>query len=599
MTGSEQSPLGPAERVLLPVATARQVVRYVRRALAGRWRMIAATILVMIADSAVGLSGPIAIGWITQAVVEHAGAAALVFPLTVLLLGAAAGAASSWAGGVLLARTVLPAVGELREEVVSSALRLPIDAVEEGGDGDLVSRVSGDVERITDAAQGAIGSFVSSGLTVLVTLVGLAGLDWRFALAGLLAVPIQMATLRWYLRTSRPIYAAGRIAEGHRTATLLGAFTALPTIRALRLTGRQQERIAAASAQAMDYEFAATRTSTRFFGRLNVAEFVGLAAIFLVAFLLVHGHLATVGAATTAALFFAGLFDPINTVLGVFDQVQQAAAGLARLVGITEVASAAEQPATDAPAGPRPLAADRVTFRYRGAPPAVREVSLRIEPGQHVAAVGTTGSGKSTLASLITGLREPESGSIRYAGIPVNQLTRGPRSRPIAMITQETHLFTGTVADNLRLGLPDATAEQLRTALAAVGALAWVDALPLGIDTPIGPAGHTLTGHDAQHLAFARMLLADPDVVVLDEATAESGSGAARTLDAAAAAVLAGRSALVIAHRLSQAADADLILVVDDGAIVERGTHRELVALGGAYARLWKAWSRSAALPRR
>ncbi|WP_329370259.1 ABC transporter ATP-binding protein/permease [Streptomyces sp. NBC_00669] len=621
-----------AERPLLPVADSRRTRGYLRAALRRRRLLLAATTAVMVAESALGLVGPIAIGWVTQAVVDGRGTSAVIGPVALLAAAAVLGAPATWASNVLLARVVLPEVADLREEVVGTALALPVDTVEAGGSGDLVSRVSGDVERVTEAAQGGFGSFVTAALAILATLVGLASLDWRFAIAGLLAVPLQAHTLRWYLRTSRPIYAAGRTAEGHRTSALLGAFAALPTVRALRLGGRQYTRVEDASLAAAQYEFKATRTATRFFGRLNVAEFIGLGAILLAASVLVRSGTASVGAATTAALFFVGLFDPINAVLGAFDSVQQAAAGLARLIGVLDAApakaaavagnasdSAAEPssksgptpepvPAPGVPAGEvRPgeeagqesrsgrgpvLGLDGADFGYGDRPDVIHDVSVRIEPGRHVAVVGTTGSGKSTVATLLAGLRTPRRGTAALDGVPLADLSPAELHRRVALVTQETHLFAGTVAANIRLARPDASDAEVTAALDAVGASGWVDALPDGAATVIGAGGHHLAPSQAQHLALARLFLLDPEVVVLDEATAEGGSDSARLLDTAAATVLRGRGALLVAHRLSQTATADTILVMEGGRVTEQGTHEALRAAGGTYAALWDAWSR-------
>jgi len=562
--------------MMLPTATGPQVRGYLRVLLPGRRARLAVAIAVMIADSALGLAGPVAIGWIAQDVASHRGLAAIAAPVIGLAAATLAGAVTGWAGRVLLAGVVLPAAAGLREQAVATALGLPIDVVEAGGTGDLVSRVSGDVERITEAAQDSLGDFIAAGLTVLVTLAGLATLNWWFALAGLAAVPLQAHTLRWYLRTSRPVYAAGRVADGRRAAALLAGFTALPTLRALRLGQSQRARIDAASTASMEYEFAATRASTRFYGRLNLAEFIGLGSILLVAFLLVRSGLAGIGAATTAALFFAQLFNPINTVLAVFDSIQQAGAGLARLVGITTMVSPAPPAVT---AGPGAIDARGIGFGYGDGPDVLRDVTLGLDPGEHVAVVGATGSGKSTLASLLAGVRQPRSGAISVLG-------------STALVTQETHLFAGTIAGNLLLASPGASPAAIDAVLETTGAADWVAALPDGTATRVGAGGVALTASQAQQLALARLLLLDPSIVILDEATAEGGSDAARALDRAASAVIRGRSAVVIAHRLSQAADADTILVMDSGQVIERAPHEELLAAGGAYAALWAAWSR-------
>lgn len=590
------SPAPSTRQRLLPVATGAQIRRYARRVLTTRWPPVAAAAVTVVCQSVLALAGPVAIGWVAQAVVDRRGAAAIAGPVILLAVAATASALIAWAASVLLARAVLPPVAQLREDAVSAALGLPLAAVESGGSGDLVARVSGDADRISATAQGALGHFVAASATILVTLAGLAALDWRFALAGLVAVPIQAHTLRWYLRRSRPIYAAGRVAEGERAAVLLNTFVALPTLRALRQGPRHQERIEAASAHAMGFEFRVMRAATRFFGRLNLAEFVGLGAVLAVAYVLVDRGAVTVGAATTAALFFAGLFNPINVVLAVFDELQQAGAALARLLGVVSArvphtASAAAPAPTPVP--PLDLAAGSVTFGYGDGegPDVLHDVSLRIGPAEHVAVVGATGSGKSTLAALLAGIRQPREGGVTLGGIPLTYADPADLRRHVALITQETHVFAGTVADNLRIVAPHAAESGLDGALAAVGALGWVRSLPGGMHTPVGAGGLPLTTSQAQHLALARVLLLDPAIVILDEATAEAGSDAARVLDAAAERAIAGRGALIIAHRLSQAARADRIAMLDGGVIIEQGSHDELLAAGGAYANLWTAWS--------
>ncbi len=472
---------------------------------------------------------------------------------------------------------------------------LPVDVVEAGGTGDLVSRVSGDVDRVSQVASGALGDFVAAGLTIAATLLGLAALDWRFALAALLAVPLQASALRWYLRTSQPLYAEGRTADGRRASALLGAFAALPTLRALRLGPGRHARVEAASAEAMAYELRATHAATRFYGRLNGAELVGLSGVLIAAYVLLHAGLADVGAATTAALFFVGLFDPVNMMLGSFDSVQQAAAGLARIVGVTLGAPAPDERTEgriDHPGSA--LVVDDVHHRYGTGPDVLHGVHLDVRAGQRLAIVGATGSGKSTLASLVAGLRAPSSGSVTLGGAPTAELTTSATDlrRQIMLVTQEHHLFLGSVADNLRLARRDASTPEVDAALTAVGASGWVDALPDGMDTPVGSGGVDLTPRQVQQLALARVLLLDPELVVMDEATAEGGSDTAQALDRAALAAAEGRTSVVVAHRLSQAATADVVVVMDEGRVIERGHPDELRSAGGVYARLWAAWSR-------
>ena len=218
-------------------------------------------------------------------------------------------------------------------------------------------------------------------------------------------------------------------------------------------------------------------------------------------------------------------------------------------------------------------------------------VSIRLEPGRRVALVGSTGAGKSTVAGIAAGALTPQRGVVRVGGVDVASLTPEQRRRHIAIVSQEVHVFAGALVDDLRLAKADATEDQVHDALRAVGADEWVAALEDGLDTVVGEGGHELTSAQAQQLALARLMLADPTVAILDEATAEAGSQGARELERAAAAVTAGRTTLIIAHRLTQAASADRVIVMAHGRVVEEGSHHDLVAAGGRYAQLWRAWA--------
>lgn len=577
---------------LLPVASGRRVRQYLAAMIGARRLPLAGAVLAMAVEAVADLGLPTGVGWITQLVVDRAEVTSLLGPIVLLIACAIAAGVAAWSTMRLLALAVLPPLGSLREDVVESAVRLPPDTVEAGGSGDLVSRVSSDVEQVTEVAQGTLAALLSSAIMIVVTAFGLAGLDWRFAAAALLAVPVQAITLRWYLRVSGPLYAGGRRSAGRRAGAMLEAFGGLPTIRAFHIHRRQLDRVREASADTVEYELSATRIMTRFYGRLNLAEFIGLGAILVVAFVLVGSGQASIGAATAAALFFAGLFGPINTVLGVVDEAQRAAAGLARLVGVVDARPAeAVYEAAPNTTGVATLEASSLSFGYDRESEVLGALDVVIGPGERVAVVGASGSGKTTLASLLAGVRTPTSGRVEYGGVSVRALDPAERGRAIAMVAQETHVFAGTIADNLRIARPGADDDAVRDALVAVDAVGWVDALPRGVDAVVGAGGLRLSPVQSQHLAFARLQLLDPDLVILDEATAEAGSDAARSLEDAAQTVIAGRSALVVAHRLTQAQTADRVLVMEAGQIVEQGTHAELVAAGGAYARLWHAWA--------
>lgn len=266
----------------------------------------------------------------------------------------------------------------------------------------------------------------------------------------------------------------------------------------------------------------------------------------------------------------------------VVDTLQSALASLGRMIGVVTL-PVPEVETSTAPAGPTAVRLSEVAFSYGSGPLALEDLSLDIPAGQHLAVVGPSGAGKTTLAAVIAGVHRPDTGSV----------TRPTRT---AVITQELHVFAGTLRENLTLAAPDATDQEIRDALEATGGAGLLPLLADGLDTVVGAHGYALTDPQAQQLALARLLLADPELAILDEATAEAGSAQARQLEIASEAVLAGRTGLVIAHRLSQAASCDRIVVMDKGRIIETGTHTELTAARGVYGELWRAWQEGRAV---
>ncbi|MCD2197598.1 ABC transporter ATP-binding protein/permease [Actinomycetospora endophytica] len=578
---------------LLPTASPTQTRAEARAVLRPQRGLVVATLATLVVGTVLGLVGPRVLGHMIDLVLHGGTTTALAVSAGVLLLASLGQALFTGAGSALMARLGQTAVASVRERVVDRALRVPSPELERTGSGDLVARVSGDVESVNDAVSGVFPTLVEAALLVALTLVALLVLDWRFAVAGLLAVPLQAVALRWFLRTVVPVTHAERIAEGARAQQILDSVDGADTVRAHCASDEHVARIAARSDDARVLSIRLAAVQRRFFGKLNYGEVVGLCAILAVGYVLVGNGSATVGAASAAALYFHRLFDPFNQLLGLFDDAQTAGAAFARLVGV------AAMPERPAPAeGPRPeagsvgIAAREVSFRYSDdGPDVLRDVDLVVEPGKRVAVVGTTGAGKTTLVGLVAGLHRTDRGAIRLGGVAVDDL--GPRTlrRTAAVVSQETHVFAGTLADDLRLAAPDADDDELLAALERVGAGEWVASLPEGLETRVGKGGRPVDAARAEQLALARLVLGDPPVALLDEATAEAGSTGARVLEASADAALHGRTALVVAHRLTQAATADRVVVLDAGRVVEHGTHADLLAAGGRYAHLWQAWS--------
>jgi ABC-type multidrug transport system fused ATPase/permease subunit len=300
-----------------------------------------------------------------------------------------------------------------------------------------------------------------------------------------------------------------------------------------------------------------------------------------------NGH-ATLGQVTAVTLYVQQLLDPLDRLLGWLDELQVGASSMARLVGVTEVPD--DRAATDRQPVDEQLQAEDVRFAYLPGRDVLHGLDLKVRPGERLAVVGPSGAGKSTISRLLAGIHGPRTGRVELGGVPLLELPLQRLRREVALVTQEHHIFVGTIADNLRLGSSRADEEQLEKALAAVDALDWVRAMPLGLETRVGSGGHSLTPAQAQQVALARLVLANPHTLVLDEATALLDPRAARHLERSLAAVLEDRTVVAVAHRLHTAYDADRVAVVEDGRVSELGSHDELLEAGGSYAALWESW---------
>ncbi|WP_317633382.1 ABC transporter transmembrane domain-containing protein [Streptomyces sp. SCSIO ZS0520] len=585
-------PAKSPERTLLPTASGAETLAAVRGMLRGHRLLACGAVGVLVAGTGIGLLTAPLLGHIVDLVVEDRGTGSLHLPMVLLVVVALVRGGATALGSSLVARLGETVLAALRERFIERALRLPLERVEEAGSGDLVSRVTGDVSKIAKSVRQALPEFARSTLTILLTLVGLAVLDWRFLLAALLAMPVQWLSVRWYLRRAAPVYAAHRVATGALQHQLLDSMGGVRTVRAFRLNEAHTALVARRSQSAVDLAVRGTRVVTGFFSRLNLAEFIGLSAVLVTGFWLVDRETVSIGTATAAALYFHSLFNPINAALFLIDDAQSAGASLARLVGVSSLAG--ESGPEDAP---RPVdgtvEVSGLGYSYVSGHPVLEGVDLKVAGGERIALVGASGAGKTTLAKLIAGVHQPSAGTIRLGGTGTGELGPAGIRQAVTLISQEVHVFAGPLAEDLRLARPGATEEELRAALTTVDALDWVSALPEGLDTVVGEGGHRLTVTQAQHLALARLVLADPPIAILDEATADAGSAGARVLEAAALRALEGRTGLLVAHRLPQAATADRVVVLDRGRVVETGTHEQLVAAGGRYAALWAAWSDS------
>ena len=566
----------------------REVGRQIARVPGARLQGLLALLLLSL-----GAAATVAVPWQLGRIVDIVIRGESLWEAVAWLVAAAvAGAGLSAAGFFYVSRLSERVIAHLREEMVGTALGLPVHRVEDAGTGDLVSRSTDDVAVLSSAVTETVPILSSSLFTILATSVALVTLNWRFLLVLVVVAPLYWIASRRYLAVAPGRYAAERASMADRARKLLEAIHGQATVRAYRMESEMHERIRVTSQAVVDHGFSARLTMIVLQVWMSVGEFLILAGGLIVGWTAVRNGDLTVGAVTAAMLMLIRLRGPLMMFMRVLDTVQSGYASLTRIVGVV-----IDPPAPVADSGARApegvVDMRDVSFSY-GGDWAVRDVSLSIRPGETVALVGASGAGKTTVAALLAGLRVPDEGTVLVDGVEVSSLSDAERVARLAMISQDVHVFSGTLREDLTLAKPDATDDELLAALDRVRA-DWIHDLVDGLDTEVGARGHQLEPVEAQQLALARILLLDPKVVVMDEATAEAGSASAGELEIAAEEVTRNRAALVIAHRLDQAARADRVAVMDQGRIVEQGTHAELVAAGGRYTDLWSAWSRGRA----
>ena len=492
-----------------------------------------------------------------------------------------------------LARTQSYKLGEtifatLREEFLASVLALPLIDVERAGTGDLLSRTTNDVEALSRTVRFALPEWMVAILQAVLTLVAMLLISPLASIGAIVSIPFLVFSTRTYLKFAPPGYRRERMSYATMSGTISETAEGARTIDAHRLSARQSRRIENDINESYFSEIYTLLLRMNWFPTVESAFALAVATTLAWSgWLALHHHL-SIGAATTLTLYVVQVNDPLDRIIMWLDELQIGQTSLARLIGVSVVTD--NRPTI----GPEPtsevIVMDDVHYSYRAGRDVLKGITLTVRPGERLAIVGPSGAGKSTIGRLLAGIDAPRQGSVTVGGFSLAGLPLDTLRRHVALVTQEHHIFIGSLLENLSLAKPDATPEEIENCLASVDALEWAKALPQGLETELGTTGFSLTPAQAQQLALARLVLANPHTLVLDEATALLDPRAARHLERSMSAVMSGRTVIAIAHRLHTAHDADRVCVVVDGNIAELGTHDELVALNGQYASLWRSW---------
>jgi len=598
----QMTPQERAETRERSMALLRQMLRPHRGALA----LSIISVLLVSGSSAIA---PILIARVLDSSIEplKQGDASVLLTLLVFFVAATAVTAIfSWVNVAYTVRVSLGVVVYLRKRVFRHAQSLSVSFHERYTSGKVISRLTSDIDTVRSFLDSGISQLAITLLSMVISAVAIFLLDWRIGLFMLvMGVPIYFLT-RWFQKTAVPVFRMMRTESAHLTSRFVETFTGIRAVKAFGAEAQMRSEYAQASER---YRLA-VMDSIKIFGvyspMLMLLGNVFIAGALVLGGYAVLGGTMQIGTLLALVIYANRVFEPVMQLSEFYNMFQSAMSALEKLSSFL-----AEEPEVAEPDHPyertvEPAAGtaegasgkvqgalvelDSAVFGYTSDRHALKETTLRIEPGTTVALVGATGAGKSTIAKLVARFYDVSAGQVRIDGVDVRQLADVQLRREVLMLTQEVFLFSASILENIRMGNPQASDEQVKTAAKAVGADAFIERLCEGYESQLGRGGITLSAGQRQLVSFARVFLANPRVLILDEATASLDIPSERAVQAALRTVLAGRTALVIAHRLSTVLGADRVLVIHEGSVVEDGSPQQLIASGGRFAAMYASW---------
>ncbi len=611
----QMSPQERAQTRERSIALLRQMLRPHRGALA----LSIISVLLVSGSSAIA---PILIARVLDSSIEplkQGDASPLLTLLVFFVAATAVTAIFSWVNVAYTVRVSLGVVVYLRKRVFRHAQSLSVSFHERYTSGKVISRLTSDIDTVRSFLDSGISQLAITLLSMVISAVAIFLLDWRIGLLMLaMGVPIYFLT-RWFQKAAVPVFRTMRTESARLTSRFVETFTGIRAVKAFGAEAQMRTEYAQASER---YRLA-VMDSIKIFGvyapTLTLLGNVFIAGALVLGGYAVLGGTMQIGTLLALVIYANRVFEPVMQLSEFYNMFQSAMSALEKLSSfLAEEPEVAEpehpheravEPATESAAesAPGPSAAgasggvsgtvrgalvelDSAVFGYTSDRHALKETSLRIEPGTTVALVGATGAGKSTIAKLVARFYDVSSGQVRIDGVDVRQLADVQLRREVLMLTQEVFLFSASILENIRMGNPQASDEQVKAAAKAVGADAFIERLRDGYESQLGRGGITLSAGQRQLVSFARVFLANPRVLILDEATASLDIPSERAVQAALRTVLAGRTALVIAHRLSTVLGADRVLVIHEGSVVEDGSPQQLIASGGRFAVMYASW---------